>query len=120
MTTTETVGVYELAHMAGCAHPDRLTSPGAKWLLLIAADYACRPDEFADGDVQDNITEAADSIVPISTYDKWQVFVDLAAYQEDVEELGPIEDMDKGASVALYMIAERLYTALVEARPKES
>jgi hypothetical protein len=42
------------------------------------------------------------------------VFVDLAAWQEDIEEFGPITDMEQGAGVALYMIAERLLTAIVE------
>jgi hypothetical protein len=50
--------------------------------------------------------------VPIYTHERWQVFVDLQAYQEDVSEYGDADDLTNAAGVALYMIAERLVHAL--------
>lgn len=104
------MNAYQLAHMADVQSPDSLESPGAEWLVQVAS-YA---DELESGD-QDDITQAADSVVPIYTHNRWQVFVDLCAYTEDITDLSASPDMTDQAGVALYMIAERLLTALVDA-----
>ncbi len=44
------------------------------------------------------------------------MFTDLAAWQEDADAFGPIEDMTDGAGVALYGIAQRLLSALIAER----
>lgn len=105
--------VYQLARMADTASPDSPDSPGAKWLAYV---------ELCAEDVtdEDGITEAADQAVPVYTYEMWQTFVDLAAWQEDITEFGPVEEMEKGAQVALYMIADSLIHALVEDRADDS
>src|SRR5690606_2396909 len=78
-------------------------------------------DAKPDEDLTDAIHERADAAVPIYTHDMWATFVDLAAYEEVVTEYGPIEDMGQAAQVALYMIAERLLSTLVEeARTEEA
>ena len=117
---------YELAHMADVASPDNDDSPGAEWLRLVAGDLHDLLDQYAtevmageidpETDLGDEITESADQIVPTYTHHRWQVFIDLAAYQEDVSELGEIDGDDltrSVAGVALYMIAERLMNALI-------
>jgi hypothetical protein len=106
---------YELANLADVPSPDSLESPGALFLLRIQEtvnDY--RNYESVD-DMADMVSEIADGAVPIYTYEKWQTFTDLAAWTqaEDVMEFGPITDMDQGATLALYVIAERLASQLV-------
>lgn len=115
MTATQTHSPYELARLADCASPDNLASPGAQWLTLVAgeADEISERTEAGE-DRSDVVRELADSLVPIYTRDVWATFVDLAAYQEDVTEFGPIEDMEQAAKVALYLIAERLLHVLVD------
>jgi hypothetical protein len=109
---------YILARMADCASPDTKDSPGARWLVGLAQDIASEHNDWTDvadvDDVRDEIAERADQLVPTYTREIWLVFVDLAAYQEDVSEYGPIEDMERAATTALYMIAERLMTAVAE------
>jgi hypothetical protein len=114
MTTDRTA--WQLARLADVTDPDSPTSPGAVWLDRVAglADDI-EPSETSDGYRADAITEAADSAVPIYTHERWQVFVDLAAYNEDVTELGAeSSDLTACAGIALFMIAERLLTALLD------
>jgi hypothetical protein len=108
---------YELAGLAECASPDRPDSPGAEWLTRVAndADDLIEQTDPADLDaLHDDTHERADQLVPIYTHHRWEVFTDLAAYQEDVTEYGAdASDLTATAGVALYMIAERLITALI-------
>lgn len=123
--------VYALANLAAPAGPDSADSPGASFLdgvrtyFLERFDYAI--GEHNGTPTADDIrraidvikdeaaSEIADSAVPVYTYQRWQTFTDLAAWEEDVDELG---DADQGmtalAGVALYLIAERLVIALAE------
>ncbi len=104
--TTDTRTVWQLARLADCADPDSLESPGAEWLKMVASSA----DDIED---PETIGEVADSCVPVYTHNRWQVFVDLAAYQEDPTDLGAdAEDMTQCAGVCLYLIAERLLGAL--------
>lgn len=115
MNTYPPMNTYQLARVAKVSGPDSPTSPGAKWLEDVqfatreAIDYA--KGEFSD----DDVFELADSLVPIYTYERWQVFVDLAAWQEDVDDLY-IGDRDNDlttiAGIALYQIASRLILAI--------
>lgn len=113
----EKMNAYQLARTADCADPETLESPGAEWLHSVAASV----DEIVaikrDGSDywQDSVAETADMLVPIYNHRRWQVFVDLAAWQEDISDYGGVEgDMTAAAGVALYAIAERLLYALVE------
>jgi len=115
MTTVKDRNAYQLASLVGCASPDTLDSPGARFLLRVQ-DSARELVEGAEPgeDLTDAIHERADAAVPIYTHEMWATFVDLGAYEEVVTEYGPIEDMGQAAQVALYMIAERLLSTLVE------
>lgn len=92
--------VYALARMAECGAPDSFTSPGADWLSTFPAVareiLSDSPEATNDGALSDAVHEQADSIVPVYTAHKWRVFTDLAAWQEDVTEYGPIEDYGAG------------------------
>ncbi|ACQ80766.1 hypothetical protein Bcav_2517 [Beutenbergia cavernae DSM 12333] len=106
---------YALASLADVAIPDAVDSPGARWLVGVAdaaAEDAYRLDhgEHA-GDVAH---EVADAAVPVYTADLWAVYVDLAAYREDVAELlEPTTDPERLARVALYAVAARLAALLL-------
>ena len=126
---------WELANLADCTSPDRPDrhgyahdvsgeefdpSPGAEFLRSVAygvSDFLPSDGEEFDPDdveVADNVSEVADAAPSVYTYQRWREFVDLAAWDEDVTELGgPDDDMTATAGVALYMIAERLARALV-------
>lgn len=112
-----------LASLADCASPDSADSPGAAFLARVArdvTDYVSDAEDADPRDALDNVSDwshgIADSAVPVYTHERWQVFVDLAAYQEDVSELMPDagDDLTGAAGVALYMIAERLVRALAD------
>lgn len=112
MTATVTTAPhtpYSLAEVAGCFAPDSPTSPGAVFLLGIAEHVA---DSRDDG--EDAAAYIADAAVPVYTHDVWAAFVDLGAYREDPSELGDDgSDMTKSASLALYVVADRLASALL-------
>jgi hypothetical protein len=108
---------YSLALLADVASPDSLESPGALWLTRIESAAANLLEECAElgGDPVDAIHETADAIVPIYTHERWSVFTDLAAYNEDVTDYGPdYSDLTAVAGVALYVVAERLLSILVD------
>lgn len=112
MSTAEDVMSYtawQLAGRADCAQPDSVTSPGADWLDTVRRNAV---DSFDPADPDQDAHEQADAVVPIYTHHKWTVFTDLAAWQEDVTEFGPIEDLDQASSVALFIIADRLIRTL--------
>lgn len=126
-TDTETYNVFQLARMAEVQSPDSATSPGAEWLASVERDARDLIENHKDSttgidvdDYHDEITEYADNAVPVYTHNRWEVFVDLCAYTEDVTEFGEPEDMTAAAGVALYMIAERLIRAIVEAEAESS
>lgn len=105
---------YELARIADVQSPDdAFESPGAQFLLGIAEDVK---DRRGYGELdEDSAHEIADSAVPVYTYKMWQTFVDLCAWDEDLDDLGgSTGDMTKDAMAALYLIASRLAYALIE------
>jgi hypothetical protein len=116
---------YWLAGNADCACPDDLDSPGALFLLGVQSDvvesvnWAVEHDGW-DGDaVEDIAAEISDQRVPVYTNDLWATFVDLAAYNEDIDPHNLVRSMvdgpvlEVGARLALYNIAERLATVLL-------
>jgi len=111
--------VFVLAGQADCASPDSSLSPGGLWLARFpeeARRIVEEGDEGADvDDLRDYLAEVADQMVPIYAGEKWAVFVDLGAWQEYLEDYASEEhDMDHCASLALYLVAERLLSVLVE------
>lgn len=119
---------YRLASEAGCASPDSPTSPGAAMLesvrgdLLERIEYAVDGDEIGTADdlndwANDARHEIADNAPDVYTYQRWQEFLDLAAWEveDDAAELcGDDAPMTDLAGVCLYLIAETLVGALVE------
>lgn len=117
---------FRISHDADVTCPDSLDSPGAQFLTGIASavceaiaweqdnnDLGATEDDLL-GWAEDGIHEIADSAVPIYTGDKWATFVDLAAYHEELDDLGgSTGDMDQDASTALYIIAERVAQTVV-------
>lgn len=117
MTTDETRTAWQLARLAGCADPDTHESAGADFLRRVERDTLEALDDRGDDDRGDLAHEVADSAVPIYTHERWQVFVDLAAYQQDVSDLaGGSEDLTTLAGYALYEIARNLFYALANER----
>jgi hypothetical protein len=116
---------YQLANDADVTTPDSLESHGSTFLLAVQ-DAVHEAIEDADGDttaddLRDNVAEMINGLVPIYTYQKWMTFVDLAAWQEDAQEMIG-EDvvkvdaaLDQLSDVALYQIADRLAYRIIEA-----
>ena len=104
--------------------PDSPESPGAKFLdavrdsVVETLEYKIEND--TDGDLlhaarvlRDDAHELADGAVPIYTHERWQVFVDLCAYNVDIDDYASgTTDMTELAGVALYEVARRLTDAL--------
>ncbi len=124
---------WQLARLADCADPDKPdglawpyvdgdeerarmnadASPGAQFLRRVEDNVLEWFDNEQSGDFDDYAGELADNAVPVYTHERWRVFVDLAAYDEDISELGSdSSDLTEAAGVALYLIAERLARAL--------
>lgn len=103
-----------LAQMADCASPDNFHSAGAEFLKDVRDAFVDAAEDlrFATEEPVDVISELADACVPIYTYKLWSVFCDLALWQADLEDIGPITDMEKGAAWAVYVTAEALISAL--------
>ena len=116
---------YRLANEADCQSPDSQESAGARFLTSIR-DQIVDGWEYNDGQLDADgcdslITETADNAPDVYTYTMWQEFVDLCAYQEDPTELGfDGSDMDQGARICLYMIAERCARAVMDALVSEA
>lgn len=83
--------------------------------VLEAVDYVEAEDwnrEMVE-DYSGKASEIADGAPSIWTATKWDQFAGTRAYQEDPTELGfDGSDMEQGAGICLYMIAQRLVTAL--------
>ncbi len=115
--------LWELANLADCGSPDSLTSAGARFLFNVAdataeqvAVYRAEGTLEDDYDYSGELHEIADNAPDVYTHTLWSEFVDLAAYNEDASELGAdASDMEKCARICLYMIADRLTRALVDA-----
>lgn len=114
--------VWALARMAACADPDSATSPGGLWLRSVEEEtleaIVWRREHDEDftlaGFVHNGgAHELADGAVPVYSGHLWAVFVDLAAWQEDPSDLAEPGDMEQAAKAGLYLIAERLVSAVI-------
>lgn len=111
--TVEGLTAYALANMADCGCPDDLDSAGAKMLISVRDSFVeCMQEDRLSEEI---VHEIADGAPDVYTHTRWREFVDLAAYEEDIEDLSPdVSDLTACAGVALYTIAERLIHALAE------
>jgi hypothetical protein len=101
--------------------PDSDDSAGGKFLADVR-DAVVEAIEYGtfdpDSDARDNdngeISQIADSAPDVYTYNRWQEFGDLGAYQEEPEITGEWPgDLTEAAGLALYQIAERLAYAIL-------
>lgn len=134
---------FELSNLANVSGPDRGEghpdgpSVGALWLRQIhntyvdALSYDEIPEDDDMGERNDKFHELADGSVPIYNGERWQVFTDLAAWQEvetytavaawDTKEIAHVDgldlsgDMTDMAGQVLCAIALRLLNALYSA-----
>lgn len=127
-TTLDAVREMNYIHLANnvadIAGPDSETSEGAKFLTLVrdavleALEWKVEHEDpdlaHAARVLRDDSHELADAAVPVYTYPRWLTFVDLAAWQIDIEDYGPSSDMTERAGVALYEVARILTDALCE------
>lgn len=113
------LNAFQLASRADCSTPDSFTSAGATFLTHVR-DRVVEAIEGFDGDGKpdyDDIYghEIADGAPDVYTYTRWAEFVDLGAYNEDPTELGWEDgDMTAAAGICLYLIAQRLVSALLD------
>jgi hypothetical protein len=108
----KSINAYYMASFIDIATPASLSSKGAEFLdglryYLLAW--------FNENDEPVNVGQVAEYAVPIYTHDTWETFVDLCAYNEDIEDwVDESMDMNQRASMALYSIAERYVTTFCE------
>jgi hypothetical protein len=128
VTTLDSVREMNYIHLsnnvADIAGPDGEDSPGAKFLTLVrdavieALEWKVENDDpdlaHAARVLRDDSHELADAAVPVYTYQRWQTFVDLGAWQIDIGDYGSSEDMTTQAGVALYEVARILTDSLCE------
>jgi hypothetical protein len=119
--------VYSLAADAETLDPDGEDSPGARLLsgvrdaVIEAVEWRVENDglslteaaeEVRDGDALGEIADGAPSVY---THQVWTEFLDLGGYREDLEphDLN-VDDLSKIPGIALYHIAYRLASVLLE------
>lgn len=116
-TTIREMTAYELSRLADCGTPDHSESSGALFLKSIRDEVleAFGETELDESIDEDRVHQIADNAPDVYTHKRWQEFVDLQAYDEDVNDyLTGTENLTTIAGLALYVIAERLVTALVQ------
>ncbi|AXQ61124.1 OCR-like antirestriction protein [Streptomyces phage Hank144] len=108
-------GPYSLSGKAEVSQPDTHNSPGALFLISIRDAVVEAFEEYGAVDERKH-GEIADAAPSVMTHEKWQQFVDLCAYQEDLSDFGETvkQGIDATADLALFNIAHRLVGALVE------
>lgn len=109
--------INQLARLAECSEPISEDSPGGAFLRYVEQGVR---DAEERGWTDESSHEIADGAPDTNTWARWQEFVDLGAWEEDVNDLvGGSEDMTTLAGFALYMIAARLANALHEENDSE-
>jgi len=107
------LSVNQLVKLADCASPDSMTSPGAAFLESVRDAVADTIEP--DGTLRDDSRhEIADGAPDVYTVTRWAEFVDLAAYQEEPDCGEWPSDLTDAAGVALYQIAARLISAILD------
>jgi hypothetical protein len=106
----KSINAYYMASIIDSASPSSLSSPGAE--LLDGLRYYIL-EWLNENDEPLDVVQVVDSALPIYNHDIWETFVDLCAYNEDIEECAT-GDMTQRASFALYLIGERFVTTFCE------
>lgn len=104
---------FELVPYADCLHPDAIDSAGSKFLTSVRDDVLEKWNEFGyldEGEREQECFHIANQAPDQHTHQKWSEFVDLGAYQEDLDG----DDWDSASDRALIQIAERLARELYE------
>lgn len=131
LSTVQSWSIYRLATEADCGHPDTGESAGAVFLDRVRDNF-CESvsgaladpmdDEWTLSEILDRMeadgvfNEMADNAPDAYTHRCWLQFVDLCAYEEDPSDyVSDSSGMTRLASACLYIIAERLITALCSA-----
>lgn len=114
---------YALAADLGCASPDTLESPGARFLCSVRDETLAAVEEaLADGKKPEEVItenrgfEISDSAPEVYDGPMWLEFVDLAAWQDqwyEDTEIHPTQNMTARARIALYTIARTLVFQIV-------
>jgi hypothetical protein len=127
----EEMNAYHLAEAVGCATPDTPESPGAVFLTSVRDRVLEAIGDVDDDDLvklgdalEDTRHEIADNAPDVYTATRWAEFTDLGAYREDLSDIGfsavgaptidGATDLTAAAGTALYSIAERLVSWLVD------
>jgi hypothetical protein len=116
---------FSLANDAGVTCPDDLDSAGATFLMgvrdSLIESLEWKVEHEDDGNlaraarkIREDSHELADGAVPVYTYQRWLTFVDLAAWNVDIDDYGRLEDMTGQAGVALYEVARALVDELCD------
>lgn len=115
------MSAYELATIAECYAPNSLDSAGAKFLTnLRDATIESIEGALCDGEEPAAVVESAaafeltDGAPDVYTHQRWLEFVDLGAWEEEIEISTDGAEMTALAGAALTQIAERLVRALVD------
>jgi hypothetical protein len=119
--------IFSLARDAETLDPDGEDSPGARLLssvrdsVIEAVEWKVENDELTPAEAAeevrdgDELGQIADSAPSVYTHQVWTEFLDLGGYREDLEahELN-LDDLSKIPGIALYHIAYRLASVLLE------
>ncbi len=108
----KSINAYYMASIIDSASPSSLSSKGAELLddlRYYILEWLNNNDEPLD------VNQVANEALPIYTHDIWETFVDLCAYNEDIEVwVDENSDMNQQAGFALYVIAERFVTTFCQ------
>ena len=116
----ENLNAAELALLAGCVQPDSQTSPGARYLDIVAGTVAeaLRDPEAQGFDSHEDLDpfELADGCSEFGSndYQGWRQFLDLCAWQSHDEMGLEFTTPNSWADDCLRHIGETLAAALLE------
>jgi hypothetical protein len=103
--------------LADCGSPDDRASSGAVLLTRTRNAFLefidANPEATAD-DIRDDVSTIVADMVSIYTHERWQQFVDLAAYSEEPEGGEWPTNLNEAATAALYQILERMVYAFAQ------
>lgn len=109
--------VFRIASDVDCGSPDARSSEGAEFLREVwQATLTEIENEGADVNldaIRDRAEYVVDGAMPVYTHDIWRTYVDLAAYNEDLDGFES-SSMTVSAQVALMMIGERVVNLAVD------
>lgn len=83
--------IRDMADYCGVSSPDSDSSPGADWLYRLhrAVSEAWESGQFAPNSGEDRtevFSRIADDQVPTYTHNRWQAFMNLCLYNEEIDE----------------------------------